>query len=74
MADGTIDFGDVDLTDAHVTAVMPGAAGYLGTFVADVTNHSTGDGVGQVTGCSRPTTRCGSPPGTMRRWCRPTRS
>jgi VCBS repeat-containing protein len=48
-ADGTIDFGDVDLTDAHVTSVTPGDAGYLGTFVADVTNDSTGDGVGQVT-------------------------
>ena len=48
-ADGTIDFGDVDLTDAHVTSVTPGGVGYLGTFVADVTNASTGDGVGQVT-------------------------
>ena len=48
-ADGTIDFGDVDLTDAHVTSVTPGASGYLGTFVANVTNASTGDGVGQVT-------------------------
>ena len=48
-ADGTIDFGDVDLTDAHVTSVTPGASGYLGTFVADVTNDSTGDGIGQVT-------------------------
>ena len=47
-ADGTIDFGDVDLTDAHVTSIVPGAGGYLGTFVADVTNDSTGDGVGQV--------------------------
>ena len=49
VADGTIDFGDVDLTDAHVTSIIPGAGGYLGTFVADVTNDSTGDGVGQVT-------------------------
>ncbi len=48
-ADGTIDFGDVDLTDAHVTSVTPGGTGYLGTFVANVTNASTGDGVGQVT-------------------------
>jgi VCBS repeat-containing protein len=49
VADGTIDFGDVDLTDAHITAVTPGASGYLGIFAADVTNASTGDGVGQVT-------------------------
>ena len=48
-ADGTIDFGDVDLNDAHVTSIIPGATGYLGTFVADVTNDSTGDGIGQVT-------------------------
>ena len=49
VADGTIDFGDVDLTDAHVTSVTPGGTGYLGTFAADVTNVSTGDGIGQVT-------------------------
>ena len=48
-ATGTIDFGDVDLADAHVTSVTPGAGGYLGTFVADVTDDSTGDGSGQVT-------------------------
>ena len=46
---GTIDFGDVDLNDAHVTSVTPGGAGYLGIFTASVTNDSTGDGVGQVT-------------------------
>ena len=49
IADGTIDFGDVDLTDAHVTAVTPGGIGYLGNFAAIVTDKSTGDGVGQVT-------------------------
>ena len=48
-ATGTIDFGDVDLADVHVTSVTPGGSGYLGTFVADVTNDSTGDGSGQVT-------------------------
>jgi len=48
-ADGTIDFGDVDLADAHVTSVTPGGSGYFGTFVANVTDASTGDGVGQVT-------------------------
>ena len=48
-ATGTIDFGDVDLADTHVTSVTPGGSGYLGTFVADVTDDSTGDGNGQVT-------------------------
>ena len=48
-ATGTIDFGDVDSTDAHVTSVTPGGSGYLGTFVADVTDDSTGDGSGQAT-------------------------
>ena len=48
-ADGTIDFGDVDLADAHITAVTPGGSGYLGTFDAIVNNDFTGDGVGQVT-------------------------
>ena len=48
-ANGTIDFGDVDLADAHVTSVTPVGSGYLGSFVAVVTNESTGDGVGQVT-------------------------
>jgi VCBS repeat-containing protein len=47
-ATGTIDFGDVDLADAHVTSVTPAAGGYLGTFVADVADDSTGDGSGQV--------------------------
>ena len=48
-ATGTIDFGDVDLADTHVTSVTPGGSGYLGTFVADVTDDSTGAGSGQVT-------------------------
>ncbi len=47
-ATGTIGFGDVDLADAHVASVTPGGNGYLGTFVADVTNDLTGDGSGQV--------------------------
>ena len=47
-ATGMIDFGDVDLADVHVTSVTPGGSGYLGTFVADVANDSTGDGSGQV--------------------------
>ena len=47
-ATGTIDFGDVDLVDAHVTSVTPGGSGYLGTFVANVVDDSTGDGSGQV--------------------------
>ncbi len=48
-ANGTIDFGDVDLADAHVTSVTPVGSGYLGNFATVVTNDSTGDGVGQVT-------------------------
>ena len=47
-ATGTIDFGDVDLADAHVTSVTPGGSGYLGTFAANVADDSTGDGSGQV--------------------------
>ena len=31
---GSIRFGDVDLTDGHVTAVTPGGIGYLGDFAA----------------------------------------
>ena len=49
IAVGSIHFGDVDLTDSHVTAVTPGAIGYLGNFAAILTNASTGDGVGRVT-------------------------
>ena len=47
-ATGTIDFGDVDLADVPVTSVTPGGSGYLGIFVADVADDSTGDGSGQV--------------------------
>ena len=47
-ATGTIEFGDVDLADAHVASVTPGGSGYLGTFVANVADDSTGDGSGQV--------------------------
>ncbi len=49
IAVGSIRFGDVDLTDAHVIAVTPNGSGYLGNFAAIVTDESTGDGVGQVT-------------------------
>ena len=56
---GTIDFADVDLTDTHTInaiaapaisapgVIVPPAG--LGTFTANVTNDTTGDGVGQVT-------------------------
>jgi VCBS repeat-containing protein len=57
-AAGTIDFGDVDLADAHVTSIVPGAGGYLGIFVADV---------------ATPPTNCGSRSLMARCWCRPTR-
>jgi VCBS repeat-containing protein len=46
---GSIDFGDRDLIDAHVSAVTPGGIGYLGNFAAIVTDKATGDGVGQIT-------------------------
>jgi VCBS repeat-containing protein len=46
---GTIDFGDVDLTDTHVVSATPAGGGYIGTFTANLTTDSTGDGSGQVT-------------------------
>ena len=46
---GVIDFGDVDLADAHTASASPAPAGYIGTFTAKLSNPSTGDGSGQVT-------------------------
>jgi VCBS repeat-containing protein len=48
VADGTIDFDDVDLADVHLTSVTPGGGGYLGAFTANITNASTGDGSGEI--------------------------
>ena len=48
VANGTIDFADVDLTDSHTVGATPAAGGYLGTFTPSITNNSTGDGAGQV--------------------------
>ena len=49
-ASGTINFADVDLSDAHTVSVTGNStAGYLGTLSASVTNDSTSDGIGQVT-------------------------
>jgi VCBS repeat-containing protein len=45
---GTIDFSDVDLADVHTISATPKTGGYLGTFTANVSNDSTGDGAGQV--------------------------
>ena len=36
---GSIRFGDVNLSDAHVTAVTPGDTGYLGNFAAILTDE-----------------------------------
>ena len=47
-AAGTINFSDIDVTDAHTVSATPAAGGYLGTFTPIVTNNSTGDGTGQV--------------------------
>ena len=74
VAVGTIDFGDVDLTDAHVTTVTPGASGYLGTFAARVTNDSTGDGVGQVSWLFEADNVLRTSLAPARCWCRPIRS
>ena len=47
---GVLPFIDVDLTDTHGTpTVTPQGGGYLGTFVANLINDSTGDGEGVVT-------------------------
>jgi VCBS repeat-containing protein len=48
-ASGAIEFTDVDLGDAHIVSIVPGAPGYLGTFVADLTSDSTGGDIGRVT-------------------------
>jgi len=49
-ASGTINFADVDLSDAHSVSVTGnGTQGYLGTLSASVTNDSTTDATGQVT-------------------------
>ena len=48
IAAGDIDFGDVDLADAHIVSVTPSAGGYLGVFSASVTDVATGDGSGEV--------------------------
>jgi len=46
---GVMTFGDVDLTDGHIVSVTPVTSGNLGTFVASVSDASTGDGSGAVT-------------------------
>ncbi|SDD34547.1 VCBS domain-containing protein [Kordiimonas lacus] len=45
---GTLDFSDADLSDGHSVSVADGGAGYLGTFVATISDPSQGDGSGQV--------------------------
>ena len=46
---GVMTFADVDLADGHTVAVTPLFGGYVGTFVANVADASTGDGSGAVT-------------------------
>ncbi len=48
-ASGTVSFSDVDLTNIHSAGFTPQAAGYLGTFTANVTHDSTNGATGQVT-------------------------
>ncbi|HWQ37442.1 MAG TPA: putative Ig domain-containing protein [Burkholderiales bacterium] len=45
---GTVQFFDVDLSDAHVVRAAPAASGYLGTFAAQLLQDSTGTGAGEV--------------------------
>jgi len=45
---GVMTFADVDLADGHTVAVTPLFGGYVGTFVANVADASTGDGSGAV--------------------------
>ncbi|GAB6069199.1 VCBS domain-containing protein [Thiomicrorhabdus hydrogeniphila] len=45
---GTIEFSDVDLSDAHTLTVTPDANNYLGTLTASITDVSTGDGAGTI--------------------------
>lgn len=46
---GVMTFGDVDLTDGHIVSITPVTAGNIGTFVATISDASTGDGAGGVT-------------------------
>jgi VCBS repeat-containing protein len=47
-AEGTIGFSDVDLADAHIAAVQPEGADYVGSLDAHVTTDSAGTGFGSV--------------------------
>ena len=46
---GIVTFADSDLPDVHSVSVTTASGGYLGTFVANISDDSTGDGSGQVT-------------------------
>lgn len=48
-ADGTIEFTDADIADAHAASVVPPPLVYIGAFAAMVTQAATGGVVGQVT-------------------------
>lgn len=46
---GTLDFGDVDLSDSHTVSVSSNGTGYLGAMNAVVSDAATGDGAGELT-------------------------
>jgi hypothetical protein len=46
---GTITFADTEAADTHKVSVTPEGTGYLGNFVADLTQDSTGGDPGNVT-------------------------
>jgi VCBS repeat-containing protein len=48
VTDGSIAFGDVDLSDAHTVSATANGAGYRGTMTATVADASTGDGAGSI--------------------------
>ncbi|NNE23508.1 MAG: cadherin-like domain-containing protein [Rhizobiales bacterium] len=48
IAQGSLDFGDVDLSDGHTVDATPDGAGYRGTLTASVSDTSQGDGTGSI--------------------------
>jgi VCBS repeat-containing protein len=45
---GSIEFGDVDLSDTHTVSVTANGSGYLGDMSAVLADASTGDGAGSI--------------------------
>ena len=48
FASGGLSFSDAELTDTHTVQAAPAAGGYLGTFMASLSDDSTGDGSGSI--------------------------